>query len=297
MIDFVKKRRLWYTVSVVIIGIGIGFMMNNVNRIGHVFNLGIDFTGGTSLSLQFKSPQSMVESRLTDVLNQQGFLKHMIQLSENNTVILKLSQLNVQQRNQVLNGIESEFGAFELLEVDIIGPSIGEELRNTSIIILIAVSIAILMYCSWRFDFLFGVSSIVALLHDAIVLISLTAIFKIEVNTAYIAAMLTVLGYSINDTIVIFDRIREKLTKKDDDLTISKSSLNQAIVDMLPRSIHTSITTGLVVGSLFFIAGESLQVFSTILMIGLIVGTYSSICIASPVIVTVSKIKGVSIVK
>ena len=190
--------------------------------------------------------------------------------------------------------ITKALGSFDVLEVDFIGPSIGDELRKTSFIIVFAVSIAILLYCSWRFELVFGLASIIALLHDALILLCMSALFKIEVNTAYVAALLTVLGYSINDTIVIFDRIREKIRGDNSD-ELSKLSLNSAVNEMLPRSIHTSITTGLVVFSIYLFGGLSLKVFSSVLIIGLITGTYSSLFIASPMIVTISKLKGVKI--
>jgi preprotein translocase subunit SecF len=202
--------------------------------------------------------------------------------------------MTVEKRNELFDAIKNRVGLFDVLEVDIIGPSIGEQLKKTSFIIVLAVSVAILMYCSWRFEFVFGLASIVALLHDALILLCMSALFKLEVNTAYVAALLTVLGYSINDTIVIFDRIREKLRKQDSD-ELSKSILNMAVNEMLPRSIHTSITTGLVVFSVFIFGGLSLKVFASVLIIGLITGTYSSLFIASPMVLTISKSKGVQI--
>ena len=122
----------------------------------------------------------------------------------------------------------------------------------------------------------------------------MSALFKLEMNTAYVAALLTVLGYSINDTIVIFDRVREKIRREDSD-ELSKTTLNLAVNEMVPRSIHTSITTGLVVVSIYLFGGLSLKVFSSVLIIGLITGTYSSLFIASPMVLTISKLKGVQI--
>ena len=297
MINFVKKRRLWYTCSISIIGLGFIFMAINFSTINHIFNLGIDFTGGTSITLRFDQSSPTIESDLREVLNDVGLEKHTIQRSDDKDIVIKTEEMNVELRNQLFNIIENKIGSFDTLEVDIIGPSIGEELKNVSIIIVIAVSIAILLYCSWRFEFVFGIASIIALLHDALILLSMTAIFKLEMNTAYIAALLTVLGYSINDTIVIFDRIREKFKKtyKEETSRVSKSLMNTAINEMLPRSIHTSITTGIVVLSIFFIGGLSLKVFSSVLIIGLITGTYSSLFIASPMVVTISKLKGAKI--
>ena len=296
MINFIKKRRLWYSISLVIFLIGLFGMFNNYKQFNHFFNLGIDFTGGTSIILRFNEPVADLESSLRMVLNNNQLEKHTIQLTGKNDVIIKTEEMTVEKRNALFDSIRSDLATFDILEVDIIGPSIGDQLRKTSIVIMLAVAIAILLYCSWRFELIFGLASIVALLHDALMVILISALFQIEINTAFIAALLTVLGYSINDTIVIFDRIREKFKTNDSD-EVSKGLLNTAVNEMLPRSIHTSVTTGIVVSSLFLFAGHSLQVFSTVLLIGLITGTYSSLFIASPMVLTISKLKGVPVVK
>ena len=299
MINFIKKRRLWYSISILVICIGIIFMGTNINKINHIFNLGIDFTGGTSISIRFNEPVQNYEIKLREILISEGLEKHVIQQTGNGDIILKTNQINVETRNILFEKINKQISTFELLEIDIIGPSIGEELKQSSMIIILTISIAILLYCSWRFELIFGVASIIALLHDALILLAVSAIFKIEINTAYVAALLTVLGYSINDTIVIFDRIRESIKKEldGDEAQISKSLINKAVNDMIPRSIHTSLTTGLVIISLYIFGGVSLKVFALVLIIGLISGTYSSLFIASPMIVTISKLRGIPIVK
>ena len=296
MIDFIKKRRLWYFISISIIFVGTIAMFNNYRNFNHVFNLGIDFTGGTSIILRFEKPVSDIELKLREILNNLSLEKHTIQTSGLSDLIIKTEEMDVQKRNDLFRDIERKISKFDILEVDMIGPSIGEQLKKTSIFIVLAVALAILVYCSWRFELIFGIASIIALLHDAFIILVLSAMLQIEINTAFIAALLTVLGYSINDTIVIFDRIREKFKALDSE-DISKSTLNLAVNEMLPRSIHTSLTTGIVVGSLFLFAGLSLKVFSTILLIGLITGTYSSLFIASPMILTISRLKGVPVVK
>lgn len=291
MINFIKKRRLWYAFSVVVIGIGLISMVMNYRAMNHILNLGIDFTGGTSIMIRFDTPIQNIEEQLRLILVDVGLNKHTIQTSGVNYFVIKTEQMTVDKRNQLFDAVKNTVGAFDVLEVDIIGPSIGDQLKKTSFIIVLAVSIAILIYCSWRFEFTFGLASIIALLHDALILLSMSALFKLEVNTAYVAALLTVLGYSINDTIVIFDRIREKFRRENAD-EVSKSLLNTAVNEMLPRSIHTSITTGLVVFSIFIFGGLSLKVFSSVLIVGLITGTYSSLFIASPMVLTISKLKG-----
>ena len=297
MINFIKKRRLWYSISGLIIAIGLAGMLNNLNQRGHVFNLGIDFTGGTSLIIRFEKPSVTIESSLRDILVGLSLDKHTIQSTGSNDIIIKTQDMDVEKRNALFGQISSNIGAFEVLEVDIIGPSIGDQLRTTSMVIILFASIAILFYCSWRFELVFGIASIIALLHDTVVLLSLSALLQLEINTAYVAALLTVLGYSINDTIVIFDRIREKLRQQKDPTLWSKSVLNTAVNNTLARSIHTSVSTGLVVGAIYFFGGLSLKVFSAVLMMGLFVGTYSSLFIASPMIITILKLRGATIDK
>jgi len=296
MINFIKKRRLWYSFSIIIIGIGVISMVSNFQQMNHIFNLGIDFTGGTSITLRFNDQLSTLEKQLRETLMDTKLTKHSIQTSGLNDIVIKTEEMTVEKRNELFTTIEKKIGPFDVLEVDIIGPSIGEQLQTTSIIIIIAVSIAILIYCSWRFEFIFGIASIIALLHDAFILLCVSALLQLEINTSYVAALLTMLGYSINDTIVIFDRIREKIRNQEDTTeTWSKTLLNTAINEMLPRSIHTSITTGLVLGSIYMVGGLSLKVFSSVLIIGLITGTYSSLFIASPMIITILKIRGAQI--
>ena len=238
-------------------------------------------------------------SPIRAILNDVGLTKHTIQLSSSD-LIIKTQDMVVTTRNQLFNAMTKTLGPFEILEVDIIGPSIGNDLKKTSWLIIFSVAVIMLLYCSWRFDFVFGVASVVALIHDALIVMACSAFFGIEINTIFVAALLTVLGYSINDTIVIFDRIRETMRNNSHDEAIpvvSKTQINASINDVVPRSIHTSMTTGIVIAALLIFSGTTLQVFSTVLMIGVITGTYSSLCIAGPMILTVSKLKGVPVVK
>ena len=294
MINFIKKRRLWYSFSLIVIGIGLVSMIMNYKTMNHVFNLGIDFTGGTSITLRFNEALSTDESDLRNVLASVGLKKHTIQTSGLKDIVIKTQEIDVPQRNQLFNLIKEKIGDFDVLEVDIIiGPSIGDQLRKTSLIIGIVVSIAILIYCSWRFEFVFGLASIVALLHDALILLCLSALFKLEMNVAYVAALLTVLGYSINDTIVPFDRIREKLRREESE-DLSKTVLNSAVNEMVPRSIHTDNHGVGGIFHLFFWRAIPSGIFVGV-NCGLITGTYSSLFIASPMVLTISKLKGVQI--
>ena len=170
----------------------------------------------------------------------------------------------------------------ELLEVDIIGPTIGQELKETSVWIIVLVSIALLLYITWRFDLAFGLAALIATIHDGIITLSLASLLNIEINTAFVAAILTILGYSINDTIVVFDRIRENLVHVKDSQTIHPL-VNKSIYQTLFRTINTSLTTLFVIVCLFVFGGTTIKGFALVLLIGILAGTYSSVFIASPV--------------
>lgn len=290
MIDMIKKRRLWYALSLVVIVCGLVGIINRYRQTGDAMNWGVDFTGGTAMTLRFERPLTVEPVR--DALIAMGLTKHTIQFSEERDVLIKTTIMDVPLRNQLFEYIRSNLGNFDVMEVDVIGPSMGDELQRSSWIIIIAVSIAILAYCSWRFEWMYGVSAVVALLHDALIVVAVSAVLGVEVNAAFVAALLTVLGYSINDTMIIFDRIREKRDANEG--ILNKVVINQAIGEMFARSIHTSVTTGLVVTALLIWGGHSLSVFAVVLLVGLITGTYSSIAIASPILyeLAVSK-KGV----
>ncbi|MBT5856010.1 protein translocase subunit SecF [bacterium] len=295
-IRVIQKKNLWFMLSLTIIGLGLIVMGQRYLHQDPVLNFGIDFTGGSSLILRFdklntelNNTDTPKETRIRFIQDVRGVLsryqldKSIIQIAQDREVIIRTIPLTNTQRVTLLSLLEERFGTLELLEVDIIGPSIGEELRQMSIWIICMVSIALLLYCSWRFELLYGVSALLAVLHDALIMVSFAALFNIEVNTAFVAAVLTILGYSINDTIVIFDRIRENMNrylKQWDILTI----INTSIYQMLGRTIHTSTTTLLVIVCLLIFGGTTIKPFALVLLVGVISGTYSSLLIASPLV-------------
>jgi preprotein translocase SecF subunit len=186
---------------------------------------------------------------------------------------------------QALNEIATKLAAnkFELLSKDTVGPRIGSELRNDAIKAILIALILILAYISWRFEFKFAVGAVAALFHDVLITLGIFSLLKLEISLAVVAAFLTIIGYSLNDTIVVFDRIREnlKVMRREEYPKIFNISINQT----LSRTLLTSLTTFVVVLILFFFGGEVIHTFSFALVIGIIVGTYSSVFIASPVVV------------
>jgi preprotein translocase subunit SecF len=249
-------------------------------------NLGIDFNGGTLMEFSFAENVTAEEVRA--VLERIEIAEDSkIQQSESageHGVIIRAKTLESEEIVTVDNAIREEFKSAEMLRTEMVGPTIGRELRINALLALIAASIAIVAYISFRFEFRFAVVSIITLMHDVLITLGIFAILGREVNTPFVAALLTIVGYSINDTIVIFDRIRENMKLMHKVPFIKQA--NTAVVDTLPRAINTSITTLITILAIYFFGGASIQTFMLALFIGMFAGTYSSIFVASPLLVT-----------
>ncbi len=288
-IDFLKLRKFAYVLSTVLV-IGSLILMFTKG-----FNLGLDFTGGTSIQVKFKEPVEIGEIRK---------LLKIVGLDDAQIQEIGTQKLEYEIRVSVKKGSSSEIlkkvkkaldekfkDKYEIRKIEYIGSLIGEELRKASIYSIVAVLLAILIYVGYRFEPIFAVASVIPLFHDAIITLGVFSLLGLEVNLSVIAAILTVLGYSLNDTIIIFDRIREniKLRGKRDLVNL----VNRSINENLSRTIITSGTTLFSVLTLYLFGGESLKGFSFALLIGVIVGTYSSIYVAAPLIIELEKlIKG-----
>jgi preprotein translocase SecF subunit len=285
-IPFMKYRRSAYIFSAVIILAGIVSLFING------LNLGIDFTGGTIIHLDLQEEYQMEDVRevlaayeLDGVPLQRAGRN---EASGGNEVIIKTPHLDEPTRRDIIGSFRDRWPQMttdDVLRVDNVGAVIGRELTKEAFWALLAAAVGMLLYITMRFEFKFAMAAILALLHDAFIIIALFSIFMIEVNSPFIAAVLTIIGYSINDTIVIFDRIREnlKLNRKKSTAEVVNASINENLI----RSINTSLTTLVVLISLFiafsyFVGGMDLKVFALALLIGVISGTYSSIFIASP---------------
>ncbi len=291
MFKLIEKSRLWFLLSFAVISLGLVTMGLSALKHQSYLKFGIDFTGGSSLMFKLQdvttSDLSIIESTRA-ALSSFNLEGSQIQITKESELIIKTVELSNEQRLAVVSELTKRLGSLELLEVDIIGPTIGAELKQKSLWIILAVSLLLLLYISMRFEWRYGLSALVAVLHDALIIISMAALFDIEINTAFVAALLTVLGYSINDTIVIFDRIREWLAK-DEVFRNLDEALNSAVTSMFARSMHTSLTTLAVIGSLFVFGGTTIKTFCLVLLIGIISGTYSSLFIATPVLAVLFK--------
>ncbi len=282
-IDVVNKRKLWYAISAVLLLVGV------VSLLFRGLNLGIDFTGGNIMQLQFS--QTVTSEELRSVVSSYVEATPTIQASDNNVFLIRTEDMPEEQSNQLLTQVESELGSFEILRNERIGPVIGAELiANAWWALLLALAL-MLLYITVRFRFNFAVSAIVPLMHDALMVLGIFSILQVEVDSTFVAAILTVLGYSINSTIVIFDRIREnrELHPKQGFTDLINESINQT----LGRSINTSVAVLLLVLCLFLFGGDTTKAFSLALVIGVIAGAYSSVFIAGSILSDLTRVRGV----
>ena len=276
--NFMGRIKAAVTFSVVLILIGLGSV-----AVSGGLKFGIDFAGGTLIQLQFKSPPDIEVIR--DGLKTIGLGESTIQEFGSKKDIL----IRVQRSEEKLEAVgsivrKSLMGKFNVDEitverVEMVGPKVGRDLREKALLSILYAIIGIVIYISWRFEVQYAIAAIIALIHDVLVTMGAFSIFDKEFTLVIVAAFLTIIGYSLNDTIVVFDRIRENLRRK------GKSSMsemiNMSINQTLSRTLLTSGTTLLVVIALFFFGGEIIHDFSFALLVGIFIGTYSSVFIAS----------------
>lgn len=282
-IDFLGIKKYTTILSVIMIIVSLFFIFTKG------LNLGLDFTGG--YQVQVHTSQAVDSGALTDKLEKAGY-KHadVTTFGENNNYLIKFAPDEVNTKSQDLNqaqqllkkDVEQALNA-KVESVNYIGPQVGKELASNGILAIIIALVCILIYISARFEMKFGISACLALLHDPIVILGVFAAFQFEFDLTVLAAVLAVIGYSLNDTVVIYDRVRENFRK------MRKASVtevvNRGINDTLSRTILTSGLTMLVVAVLFFFGGSSVHYFSLALMLGIVIGTYSSIYVAGVVAV------------
>ena len=276
-LHFIRHRKIFYIISVIILVVGLVF------GLVRGLNYGIDFTGGTMIQIDMGK-----QVKVTDVekaIKEYDLSPEIIYSGEDNEqiVIRTIESLDSDKRAEVIETINQEFGTTDddVVAEELFGPSVGKELRNNAILAILIASVCMLIYIRLRFSqWKFGGAALLGVLHDVLIVIAFYAIFNVTVNNPFIAGILTVVGYSINDTIVIFDRIRENiryLRKGNTEEIIDKS-----ITQTLGRSLMTSVTTLIVMVPLLIMAGEAIREFVLPLMVGVIAGAYSSITICSP---------------
>ncbi|MGE5416435.1 MAG: protein translocase subunit SecF [Acidobacteriota bacterium] len=245
-------------------------------------NYGLDFKGGSMIDLKFQKPVAANDIR--GVLAQDEFRldkEAVIQKAGDNEYLVRTKELKQAENEKLINAIKDKFGKVEILRNDKVGASFSDELKWKALMCVALACIFMLAYIWVRFEFKFGVSSVLALFHDVFIVIGVFSIFQIEVDSSFVAAILTILGYSIMDTIVVFDRIRENMAfrrKEPLDVIVDKS-----ILQTLNRSINTVLTVVFTLVALLVFGGATLQTFILALLIGVLSGCYSSIFVASPI--------------
>lgn len=246
---------------------------------------GIDFTGGSVLQLQYKEKAPLAKIR--EALNQNELFKG-AQVSEFGSpqeVLIKISASSdsvARDVGDIASEVLAGSGDFEVRRVDIVGPKVGDELRTKGTLALILASLGILAYVAFRYEWRFAIAALLALVHDVVITMGAVMLFEVDFGLDVIAALLTLIGYSINDTIIIFDRIRERLNAGKLD-TLSEV-MNEALSRTLSRTLLTSLTTFFVVFTLYMFGGEIIRAFSFPMLIGVVIGSYSSIFIAMKIV-------------
>jgi protein-export membrane protein, secD/secF family len=283
--NYLGKRRIFFTASLIVIFIGIVGMFFNKSSIGGAFNYGIDFKGGTLTTVTFNEDRSLedlsanVKPIVDKVTGDAGTQTTKVQGT--NEVIIKTRSLNKDEREALNKALVDNFGVDEQkITAESISATVSSEMRNDAIFATLLSTILMLLYIWFRFkDIRFAAASVLALVHDVFVVIALYALLRWSVGSTFIACILTIVGYSINATIVIFDRIRENMAEKGNKLT-REELVNLSITQTLTRSINSSLTTFIMVLVLYIVGVSSIREFALPLMAGIIVGTYSSVCLA-----------------
>ena len=275
IIDFVGKRLYAIIISFVLITISI-FSLTTQG-----LKLGVDFTGGTLIELGYQ--QSVDLNKVRTTLSEAQFKGVNVQyFGSTNEILIRLEPQTISSAKLSSKIIRLLGAGVDIRRVEFVGPKVGEELTNDGGLAMLYALIGILIYVAFRFEYRFSLGSIAALIHDVVITLGVFSLLQIEFDLTVLAAILAVIGYSLNDTIVVFDRIRENFlsTRQTDSQQIINGALNQT----LSRTIMTSITTLLVLLALFFLGGEIIHGFALALLIGVVTGTYSSIYVASSMI-------------
>jgi preprotein translocase subunit SecF len=276
-IDFVSKAKLWIIIPLVIIIAGLGVI------IFQGLNLGVDFVGGSLIYVNIGKPYKADDIR--SIFTSEGVNATVVQVGENKQdAIIRMKHMENQEDIQqgITSALKEKYGLTdEQFSVETVGATVGRELTQNALKSTVIAWALILVYIWIRFELKSGLAAIVALVHDVLIMISVAALLRTQINSSFIAAILTIVGYSINDTIVIFDRIREN--DKRFGRKLSKAEIvNTSINENISRSINTSFTTLITVTAIYVLGVQSIKEFALPLLVGIICGTYSSIFIAGP---------------
>lgn len=278
--SIVKRYKIFFAITITFLIIGLGSM------IVKGFNMGIDFTGGSIMDLQFHKTVSVAEVR--DVLKERDLGNAIIQLESSDSavtsakgVLIRTGVISDEQRQQVMADLKSKLGDFDIQRVENVGATIGGELIQQAVLAILLSWVLMIAYITIRFEFRFALAAIIALIIDVTVTLSYFSLFHVEMDSSFVAALLTVVGYSVNGTIVIFDRIREnlKIHRRSESMT---EMVDNSIWQTMGRSIYTVGTSLFAVVSIFLWGGETIRNFAFAMLVGFSSGAYTSTLLAGP---------------
>ncbi|MBC3536759.1 protein translocase subunit SecF [Megasphaera hominis] len=276
--DIVAHKKWWFTLSSVLVIFSIVSMFVNG------FNFGIDYTGGTILDLQFKQPVTVEQVRNVVDSSKLNLSNSVIQLSgvtdqdASQDVMIRMRNLTSEESKEISDDLSNQLGGAEVKRTESVGAVIGSEVTKNAIINLAVAFIALAAYITFRFEYKIAISAIVSILHDLIMVLGVFSFFHLEIDATFLAAILTVVGYSMNEAVVIFDRVRENTRTHRRTDTYEKLA-HDSIAQSIHRSIYTLTTVLFACGALHFFGGDSTKNFSLVMLIGFISGAYSSICV------------------
>ncbi|HEU4792864.1 MAG TPA: protein translocase subunit SecF [Nitrolancea sp.] len=286
MLNIVGRRYWWFLLSLIIILPGLFSLAT------HGLRLSIDFTGGTLWELQMSQPVQPGEVKA--VLAERGFGDSLVQTTQDNGLMIRMKELKEgsPEKAEIASDLQAKFGDFKELRIESVGPTLGNEIRNRAMIAVLFASIGILAYIAYAFrntknPFLYGTAAIIAMLHDVAIVVGIFSILGwvqgVEIDSLFVTALLTVIGFSVHDTIVVFDRIRENLGRRAG--RTFEQTVNYSVVQTMVRSLNTSLTVVFTLLALYLLGGETIKYFVLALLIGIVSGTYSSIFNASQIVV------------
>lgn len=270
--QIIRNRKWFYILSLLVIIPGI------ISLMLQGLNLGIDFSGGSILHL--KVPSEVTSAEMRSTLSEFGLDKAEVQKSGDEFYI-RTQELTQEESDELMDAIEADYKDVKFLSAESVGATIGAELTRNALLAITIATILMLLYITFRFEWTFGVAAVIGIIHNVLVVLGMFSLFQWEISSAFIAAILTVIGYSINDTIVIFDRIREHLRNKRKENY--EELINRSVAQTLNRSINTVLTSVFPLITLLLLGGATIQLFVLAMLIGFVTGAYSSICIASSI--------------
>ena len=294
---FIEARRKAYVVSGLVLVIGVGAMVVNITSLGSWQNYGVDFVGGSLVQVRFDQPVSAGELR--DALGG-AEAPPITQFGSGNEFVIRAPLDDDASITEVAADLEGSVSAnlpdrgVEVVRTELVGAKVGAELQTKALQAVLFSFVLTLVYLAFRFELRFGLAAVIATAHDILITLGFLALFRVEIALPTVAAILTILGYSLNDTIVVFDRVRENMQAKGARKRDPVDLVNVSINETLPRTVLTSGTTLAVLLALLVLGGAVIRDFTIVLILGVVIGTYSSIFVASPALIEIQKRWGVS---